>query len=76
MLSKVGEGLCNSALSKGMKITTAALAGPQDVYVAGSFQTQVWMGDFVKIYNIAHYNAAEQLHEVSATDQSMEESAC
>lgn len=61
MLSKVGEGLCNSALSKGMKITTAALAGPQDVYVAGSFQTQVWMGDFVKIYNIAHYNAAEQL---------------
>ena len=52
MLSKVGEGLCNSALSKGMKITTAALAGPQDVYVAGSFQTQVWNGDrheFVKI---------------------------
>jgi serine/threonine protein kinase len=64
MLSKVGEGLCNSALSKGMKITTAALAGPQDVYVAGSFQTQVWNGDrheFVKIYNIAHYNAVDQV---------------
>ena len=63
-LSKVGEGLCNSALSKGMKITTAALAGPQDVYVAGSFQTQVWSGDrheFVKIFNIAHFNAAEQV---------------
>mmetsp|Transcript_5366 Transcript_5366/g.10361 ORF Transcript_5366/g.10361 Transcript_5366/m.10361 type:complete len:1057 (-) Transcript_5366:108-3278(-) len=63
-LSKVGEGLCNSALSKGMKITTAALAGPQDVYVAGSFQTQVWNGDrheFVKIYNIAHFNAKEQV---------------
>lgn len=64
VLSKVGEGLCNSALSKGMKITTAALAGPQDVYVAGSFQTQVWNGDrheFVKIYNIAHYNAVDQV---------------
>lgn len=64
LLSKVGEGLCNSALSKGMKITTAALAGPQDVYVAGSFQTQVWNGDlheFVKIYNIAHYNAVDQV---------------
>lgn len=64
LLSKVGEGLCNSALSKGMKITTAALAGPQDVYVAGSFQTQVWNGDrheFVKIFNIAHYNAVEQV---------------
>eukprot|EP00934_Nitzschia_sp_Nitz4_P004510 Nitzschia sp. Nitz4//scaffold89_size161592//37776//42145//NITZ4_002367-RA/size161592-processed-gene-0.189-mRNA-1//1//CDS//3329559583//4500//frame0 len=64
MLSKVGEGLCNSALSKGMKITTAALAGPQDVYVAGSFQTQVWNGDrheFVKIFNLAHYNAVEQV---------------
>jgi serine/threonine protein kinase len=64
MLSKVGEGLCNSALSKGMKITTAALAGPQDVYVAGSFQTQVWNGErheFVKIFNIAHYNAVEQV---------------
>jgi len=63
-LSKVGEGLCNSALSKGMKITTAALAGPHDVYVAGSFQTQVWNGDrheFVKIYNIAHFNALEQV---------------
>jgi hypothetical protein len=41
-LSKVGEGLCNSALSKGMKITTASLAGPQDVYVAGSFQTRTF----------------------------------
>lgn len=64
VLSKVGEGLCNSALSKGMKITTAALAGPQDVYVAGSFHTQVWIGDkheFVKIYNIAHFNAVEQV---------------
>jgi Protein tyrosine and serine/threonine kinase len=63
-LSKVGEGLCNSALSKGMKITTASLAGPQDVYVAGSFQTQVWSGDrneFVKIFNIAHFNAVEQV---------------
>ena len=64
MLAKVGEGLCNSALSKGMKITTAALAGPHDVYVAGSFQTQVWNGDrheFVKIFNIAHYNTVEQV---------------
>lgn len=65
-LSKVGEGLCNSggALSKGMKITTSALAGPYDVFVAGSFQTQVWNGDrheFVKIFNIAHYNAVEQV---------------
>jgi Protein tyrosine and serine/threonine kinase len=63
-LSKVGEGLCNSALSKGMKITTSALAGPYDVYVAGSFQTQVWNGDrheFVKIFNIAHFNALEQV---------------
>jgi len=64
LLSKVGEGLCNSALSKGMKITTASLAGPQDVYVAGSFHTQVWNGDrheFVKIFNIAHFNAVEQM---------------
>ena len=63
-LSKVGEGLCNSALSKGMKITTAAFAGPHDVYVAGSFHTQVWNGDrheFVKIFNIAHFNAVEQV---------------
>jgi len=63
-LSKVGEGLCNSALSKGMKITTAALAGPQDVYVAGSFNTQVWNGDkhdFVQIFNVAHYNTIEQV---------------
>jgi hypothetical protein len=63
-LSKVGEGLCNSALSKGMKITTAALAGPQDVYVAGFFHTQLWNGDrheFVKIFNIAHFNTVEQV---------------
>lgn len=64
MLNKVGEGLCNSALSKGMKITSAAFAGPNDVYVAGSFHTQVWSGDereFVKIFNIAHYNAVNQV---------------
>lgn len=63
-LSKVGEGLCNSALSKGMKITTASLAGPQDVYVAGSFMTQVWSEErheFVKIFNIAHFNAVDQV---------------
>ena len=63
-LSKMGEGLCNSALSKGMKITTSALAGPQDVYVAGSFETQVWNGDrraFVKIYNVAHFNTESQV---------------
>ena len=63
-LSKVGEGLCNSALSKGMKITSAALAGPDDVYVAGSFHTQVWNGlrhEFVHIYNIAHYNAVNKV---------------
>jgi len=63
-LSKIGEGLCNSALSKGMKITTAAIAGPNDVYVAGSFQTQVWNGEkheFVKIFNIAHFNAIDQV---------------
>jgi len=63
-LTKVGEGLCNSALSKGMKITTAALAGPGDVYVAGSFTTQVWNGQahqFVNIYNIAHYNAVQKI---------------
>eukprot|EP00546_Thalassionema_frauenfeldii_P013997 CAMPEP_0178929612 /NCGR_PEP_ID=MMETSP0786-20121207/20717_1 /TAXON_ID=186022 /ORGANISM="Thalassionema frauenfeldii, Strain CCMP 1798" /LENGTH=851 /DNA_ID=CAMNT_0020605929 /DNA_START=723 /DNA_END=3278 /DNA_ORIENTATION=- len=64
VLAKVGEGLCNVALSKGMKITSAALAGPQDVYVAGSFHTQVWNGDrheFVKIFNIAHFNTVEQV---------------
>lgn len=63
-LSKVGEGLCNSALSKGMKIISSALAGPDDVYVAGSFHTRVWNGDrneFVKIFNLAHYNAATQV---------------
>lgn len=63
-LSKVGEGLCNSALSKGMKITSAALAGPDDVYVAGSFTTKVWNGEqhqFVDIYNIAHYNAISKV---------------
>jgi len=64
VMSKVGEGLCNSALSRGMKITTAAMAGPNDVFVAGSFHTQVWNGDsheFVKIFNIAHYDAANQV---------------
>lgn len=63
-LSKIGEGLCNSALSKGMKITSAAIAGPNDLYVGGSFQTQVWNGnkhEFVKIFNIAHYNAVDQV---------------
>ena len=63
-LSKIGEGLCNSALSKGMKITSAAVAGPKDVYVAGSFQTQVWNGEkheFVKIFNIAHFNSVDQV---------------
>eukprot|EP00970_Alexandrium_tamarense_P013697 scaffold3617_cov101-Alexandrium_tamarense.AAC.1 len=63
-LSKIGEGLCNSALSKGMKITSAAIAGPNDVFVAGSFQTQVWNGEkheFVKIFNIAHFNAIDQV---------------
>lgn len=62
--SKVGEGLCNSALSKGMKITAAALAGPHDVYVAGSFTTQVWDGvshEFISIYNIAHYNSLKKI---------------
>eukprot|EP00804_Cyclotella_cryptica_P006618 CCRYP_008583-RC/>CCRYP_008583-RC protein AED:0.21 eAED:0.21 QI:408/1/1/1/0.5/0.33/3/247/1254 len=63
-LSKIGEGLCNSALSRGMKITSAAIAGPNDVFVAGSFQTQVWNGEkheFVKIFNIAHFNAIDQV---------------
>ena len=63
-LSKIGEGLCNSALSKGMKITSAAIAGPNDLYVGGSFQTQVWNGnkhEFVKIFNIAHFNAVDQV---------------
>lgn len=63
-LSKIGEGLCNSALSKGMKITSAAISGPNDLYVGGSFQTQVWNGnkhEFVKIFNIAHYNAINQV---------------
>ncbi|KAL9189672.1 hypothetical protein ACHAXT_009347 [Thalassiosira profunda] len=63
-LSKIGEGLCNSALSKGMKITSAAIAGPNDLYVGGSFQTQVWNGnkhEFVKIFNVAHYNAIDQV---------------
>lgn len=47
-----------------MKITSAALAGPDDVYVAGSFNTQVWNGlrhEFVHIYNIAHYNAVDKV---------------
>jgi len=63
-LSKIGEGLCNSALSKGMKITSAAIAGPNELFVGGSFQTQVWNGnkhEFVKIFNIAHYNARDQV---------------
>ncbi|KAL3794070.1 hypothetical protein ACHAW5_010997 [Stephanodiscus triporus] len=63
-LSKIGEGLCNSALSKGMKITSAAIAGPNDLFVGGSFQTQVWNGnkhEFVKIFNIAHYNAKDEV---------------
>ena len=63
-LSKIGEGLCNSALSKGMKITSAAIAGPNDIFVGGSFQTQVWNGnkhEFVKIFNIAHYNAIDEV---------------
>jgi len=63
-LLKVGEGLCNSALSKGMKITTASLGNGTDVFVAGSFETQVWNGDkneFVKIYNLAHFNAIDRV---------------
>ena len=63
-LSKIGEGLCNSALSKGMKITCAAIAGPNDLFVGGSFQTQVWNGEkheFVKIFNVAHYNAINEV---------------
>jgi len=63
-LSKIGEGLCNSALSKGMKITSAAIAGPNDLFVGGSFQTQVWNGEkheFVKIFNVAHYNAINEV---------------
>lgn len=63
-LSKVGEGLCNSYLSSGMKITTASLAGPQDVYVAGSFKTEVWNGEkhhYEEVFNIAHYNSAQQI---------------
>jgi len=62
-LLKVGEGLCNSALSKGMKITSAALAGPEDIFVAGSFKTKVWnghIGGFINIY-VAHYNALERV---------------
>jgi serine/threonine protein kinase len=47
-----------------MKITSAAIAGPNDLFVGGSFQTQVWNGnkhEFVKIFNIAHYNARDQV---------------
>ncbi len=71
-LSKVGEGLCNSALSRGMKITTAAFSSPYNVYVAGSFETQVWNGyrhRFVKIFNIAHYNAITQVWLPVSTNQ-------
>ena len=64
-IDKVGEGLCNSAyLPRGMKITCAAMAGSQEIYVAGSFSTQVWMDDlhkFVNIFNIAHYDASKQV---------------
>ncbi|KAL3815584.1 hypothetical protein ACHAXA_001563 [Cyclostephanos tholiformis] len=64
-LSKIGEGLCNAGLSfSNMKITSAAIAGPNDLFVGGSFQTQVWNGnnnEFVKIFNIAHYNAIDQV---------------
>lgn len=68
----MGEGLCNSALSKGMKITSAALAGSDNVYVAGSFQTQVWNGErraFVKIYNVAHFNTDSQVWLPLGTSQ-------
>ncbi len=61
---KVGEGLCNSALSRGMKITTASLAGPKSLYVAGSFYTRAWNGeanDFIKIFNIAHFNSTSNI---------------
>ena len=47
-----------------MKITTAALTDPENVYVAGSFVTQVWNGErhqFVNIFNIAHYNAIKKV---------------
>ncbi|KAL3776804.1 hypothetical protein ACHAW5_006223 [Stephanodiscus triporus] len=64
-LSKIGEGLCNSGLSfSAMKITCSAIAGPNDLFVGGSFQTQVWNGnknEFVKIFNIAHYNATNEV---------------
>jgi serine/threonine protein kinase len=64
-LSKIGEGLCNAGLSfAAMKITSAAIAGPNDIFVGGSFQTQVWNGqnnEFVKIFNIAHYNSLDQV---------------
>ena len=62
--TRVGEGLCNSALSHGMKITTASLASPQSLYVGGSFYTRAWngeAGDFVKIFNLAHFNATTNI---------------
>jgi len=55
-LKKISEGLCNNAFAKGMKITSAAFAGPNHVFVAGSFHTQIWNGEDENIYNIAHYN--------------------
>jgi hypothetical protein len=63
-LSKVGEGLCNSALSKGMKITTASLAGPQDVYVAGSFQTRtlIFIHEYIILcYHLCQFNSRDRL---------------
>ncbi|GMH77306.1 hypothetical protein TrLO_g11893 [Triparma laevis f. longispina] len=62
--TRVGEGLCNSALSLGMKITTASMAGSKNLYVGGSFYTRAWNGevsDFVKIFNVAHFNATSNI---------------
>jgi len=61
---KVGEGLCNGALSLGMKITTASMATPQNLFVGGSFTTRVWSGeesDFLKINHLARYNSTTSL---------------
>ena len=59
--NKVGEGLCNSALSSGMKITTSQLSPTGlTLYVGGAFYTRAWSGresDFVKINNLAFYNS-------------------
>ncbi|GMH97184.1 hypothetical protein TrVE_jg6285 [Triparma verrucosa] len=62
--TRVGEGLCNSALSLGMKITTASMAGSKSLYVGGSFYTRAWNGeasDFVKVFNVAHFNATSNI---------------